>query len=223
MDRPVSGCTARAANECTGGIYGEVELRFIPDGLVGAYVRCDQSLDCFKVVLEGDVRGSAIVDILDGKTVVASAEVDEGCSEAIFERGNLELWSPDSPKLYVARVRTATQEVSVRFGIRSLESRGIRLYLNGKPFYFRGICEHGYYPITVHPPRDKNYYRMVIKTMKNLGFNAIRFHTWVPMAEYMEAADELGVVVEVETPNNTTYEEWCDIVNYCKHYTSPLA
>ena len=223
MDRPVSGCTARAANECTGGIYGEVELRFIPDGLVGAYVRCDQSLDCFKVVLEGDVRGSAIVDILDGKTVVASAEVDEGCSEAIFERGNLELWSPDSPRLYVARVRTATQEVSVRFGIRSLESRGIRLYLNGKPFYFRGICEHGYYPITVHPSRDKNYYRMVIKTMKNLGFNAIRFHTWVPMAEYMEAADELGVVIEVETPNNTTYEEWCDIVSYCKHYTSPLA
>ena len=80
-----------------------------------------------------------------------------------------------------------------RFGIRRLCTAGTDLRLNGEPFYFRGICEHGYFPMTAHPTRDKAYYRHAIRTLKRLGFNAIRFHTQIPMEEYMEAADELGI------------------------------
>ena len=104
-----------------------------------------------------------------------------------------------------------------RFGVRRLTADGIRLKLNSKPYYFRGTCEHCYHPITVHPTRDKEYYRRVIRILKELGFNSVRFHTYVPMPEYMEAADELGMVFEIETPNNTTYAEWLEIVNKCRH------
>ena len=38
MSRPVSGLTSRAANECTGGIYGDVSLRFYKENLYDAYV-----------------------------------------------------------------------------------------------------------------------------------------------------------------------------------------
>lgn len=55
--------------------------------------------------------------------------------------------------------------------------------------YLRGICEHCYYPETVHPTHDIDFYRNVILTIKKLGFNFIRFHTHIPVEEYMQAAE----------------------------------
>ncbi|MBQ7381221.1 MAG: hypothetical protein IJW69_03970, partial [Clostridia bacterium] len=133
------------------------------------------------------------------------------------------LWSPSSPRLYTAVVKTEHDRVTTTFGIRRMTSEGNRLYFNGEPYFFRGICEHCYYPVTVHPPRDKAYYRSSLRNLKALGFNSIRFHTHVPMPEYMEAADELGMVIEVETPNNTAQAEWTDIVKACRRHPSVCA
>lgn len=220
--RPVSGCTARAANECTGGIYGDIELRILKDNIDDIWVSSAKDCSEFTVCTVGAPTADATVRVLDGKRVVREGIIKAGDTSLTFSSEGLTLWSTDEPKLYVAEVSTEGQTVSRRFGIRRLVADGIRLYLNGKPFMFRAICEHGYYPLTVHPPRDKSYYRAVVRKLKELGFNAIRFHTWVPMPEYMEAADELGVLIEVETPNNTPYREWCDIVHYARRYTSPV-
>ena len=61
------------------------------------------------------------------------------------------------------------------------------------------MTEHAYFPQTVHVPRDLAYYGMVTAKRKELGFNFVRFHTYVPLAEYLEAADELGMLVHVES------------------------
>ena len=58
----------------------------------------------------------------------------------------------------------------------------------------------------------------MIRKQKQLGFNAIRFHTYVPPVEYMEAADELGILMEVETPNNTSLSEWEEIIRFCRRH-----
>ena len=70
------------------------------------------------------------------------------------------------------------------------------------------------------PNHDITFYRNVIRTVKKLGFNFIRFHTFVPAEEYMQAADELGILMEVESPNNTSLEEWKQIVAFCGRHTS---
>lgn len=220
MDRPVSGCTSRAANECTGGIYGDVELRFMKSGIRDIRVSTAADLKSFTVITDGALADEATVTILDGDLIVREGKIAAGDNRCTFDVGELSPWSVDSPKRYTAKLTTEKGNIERKFGIRRLISDGIRLRLNGEPFMFRAICEHGYYPLTVHPPRDKNYYRAVVRKLKELGFNAVRFHTWVPMAEYMEAADELGVLIEVETPNNTTYAEWVDIVRYTARYTS---
>lgn len=222
MERPVSGCTSRAANECTGGIYGDVELRILENNIEDIWVSTAKDLTQFTICTVGAPDVDALVKVIDGETVIREGVIKAGEQSITFDCDGLALWSVDEPKLYTAVISTETQELSRRFGIRRLVSEGIRLYLNGKPFMFRAICEHSYYPVTVHPPRDKNYYRAVIRKLKELGFNAIRFHTSVPMPEYMEAADELGVLIEVETPNNTPYREWCEIVHYARKYTSPI-
>lgn len=222
LDRPVSGCSSRAANECTGGIYGDLELRFAPEGLRDVRVSTSMECDTITIYAEGALKSDVCVKVLDGDAAVLEGIIkkDDGFVSLCTE--GMKLWSTDDPYRYRVVLSTENQTVSRMFGVRRLVSRGTKLYLNGEPFMFRGICEHGYYPVTVHPPRDKNYYRASLRKLKELGFNSVRFHTWVPAEEYMMAADELGMLIEVETPNNTTYEEWCDIVKYTARYTSVI-
>lgn len=222
MDRPVSGCSSRAANECTGGIYGDLELRFAPDGLRNVRVSTSKECDCFTVYAEGGLKADVTVKVFDGDIAVREGVIAANEGFVTFSTEGMKLWSPDDPYRYTVVLTTENQSVSRIFGLRRLLSKGMKLYLNGEPFMFRGICEHGYYPVTVHPSRDKNYYRASLRKLKELGFNAVRFHTWVPVEEYMIAADELGMLIEVETPNNTTYEEWRDIVKYTARYTSVI-
>lgn len=219
MERPVSGLTSRAACECTGGIYGDLELRTYEDELKDLWVTTATDGSSITVHTEGDC-GVKQVSIWDGNRRLIS--LDTADNQVDISTKDLEFWSPKHPNLYTAIVTTAHQRMERRFGVRRLTVQGTKLYLNGEPFYFRGDCEHCYHPLTVHPTRDKNYYRQVIRTFKSLGFNAIRFHTYVPQMEYMEAADEMGILMEIETPNNTTYEEWCDIVRMARHYTAPV-
>ncbi len=223
MDRPISGCTSRAANECTGGIYGDVELRLYTGALRDVWVSTAADMQTFTVHAAGGEDTPRTVTVKDGDKTVLTGEIPAGASEVSFPCDGLRFWSPADPYRYAVEVSCGEQTVTRAFGIRRLSARGTTLYFNGEPFYARGICEHGYYPLTAHPPRDKGYYRRVIRTIKSLGFNLIRFHTWVPMAEYMEAADELGILMEVETPNNTTYAEWQEIVSTCRRYTAPVA
>lgn len=218
--KPVSGVTSRAVCECSGGIYGDVSIMFVPDGLKGVRVLTEKDLGSFTVTVEGAVDCVKKITVSDGENAVRRGEIPPGCNVIRMKSDGLETWSPDSPKLYRLTVNTDNQEISVRFGIRRLTADGKRLMLNGKPFYFRGACEHFYQPKTLHPTRNVDYYFGVIRELKKYGFNSIRFHTWIPTEEYLIAADELGMVIEAESPNNTSVEEWEDIVRFCVNHPS---
>ena len=222
--RPVTGMTSRTVCECTGGIYGDVALRTFPDGLRDVWVSTSEDCSAFTVHAEGGEGVVKTVRILDGNACVRSGEIPAGETSLTFPADGLGLWSPDSPKLYEAEVSSERQQgeqsVRVRFGIRRLTVRGTKLFLNGEPYYFRGTCEHCYFPESVHPTRDRTYYRRNLRTLKKLGFNSIRFHTWIPPVEYMEAADELGMLMEAETPNNTSFAEWEEIVRFCRKHAA---
>ncbi len=217
---PVSGLTSRAANECTGGIWGDVEVRTYPDGLRDLWITTAQDCASFTVHVTGAADTVKKIRIFDGKSCIRTAKIPAGQTECVIGTQGFSLWSPDAPKLYKAVISTPRQEISVRFGIRRLTVDGIRLRLNGEPYFFRGSCEHCYQPMSVHPTREKSYYRMVIRRLKELGFNSIRFHTWVPPEEYMEAADELGMLMEIESPGNTTLAEWAEIVRFCRRHAA---
>ena len=216
----ISGLTTRAVNECTGGIYGDVEIRSFPDGLRDVWVTTAQDCSSFTVHTKGAQTHIRTVRIYDEETCLCTTEIAANQCEVSIDTDGYTYWSPDEPKLYKVVVSTASQELCCRFGIRRLTAKGTRLYLNGEPYYFRGVCEHCYQPYTVHPTRDKKYYRKVIKRLKELGFNSIRFHTWVPPYEYMEAADELGMLMQIDSPNNTLLDEWADILRFCRHYAA---
>ena len=213
----VTGITSRAASEYSGGISDHVELRVYRSPLRSAAVLTSKDLASCEVRIEAVAPVQLIWEVLDGETVLLSGEAD---GDFTFSTAGLSLWSPAHPKCYTLRLTAGDATLWEPFGIRRLDTRGLSFLLNGEPVYLSGVTEHCYYPLTVWPSRDVAYYRNIIKKFKELGFNYIRFHTVVPTEQYMQAADELGILLEVESPNYTSYEEWCEILRFCRRHPS---
>lgn len=220
--RPVSGCSTRASNNYTGGIWGDVEIRVYHNSVKDFWIDPKDDLTSFSVKFDAPLSHSGKLEIKDGSKTVYEAELKAGESAHEISTDGFTLWDTENPKRYTFSFIANSDCITRKLGIRKLTVDGRKLRLNGKYVYLRGICEHGYYPITVHPPKDKSYYRKSILKLKELGFNFIRFHTSIPMPEYIEAADELGMLMELETPNNTSLDEWENVVRFSRQFTAPV-
>ena len=158
--------------------------------------------------------------LLDPDGGVAGTAVGEA---AAIPAAALRRWSDRDPWLYtVEATLCAGGEVSdfrsFRYGLRQLETSGQRIRLNGRPVYFRGLTEHHYFPETANAPFDKEKYRRDITAWRELGFNFLRFHTWCPPEPYLEAADELGMLCQVEVPPHTDPAEWTRILKLLRRH-----
>jgi hypothetical protein len=89
---------------------------------------------------------------------------------------------------------------SVSFGIRSFRREGKRLTLNGRPVFLRGTLDCCIFPLTGYPPTDHAGWRKVFETAKAYGLNHIRYHSYCPPRAAFEVADEMGMLLHVETP-----------------------
>jgi len=213
----ISGLTNRAANEYTGGICGNVELRVKTSPLTDGYYVVSDDCKNIDIKLKMDYRDTVIWELLDGETVIKNGK---SSGDFTISAEGLDLWTPENPRLYTVRVYCGDGNLDISLGVRRFKADGQKFRLNGKPCFLRGVCEHCYFPETIHPNHDENYYRSIVKRLKELGFNFIRFHTYIPEEEYMKAADELGMLLHVESPNNTTFEEWKEIVRFCRKHPS---
>ena len=119
------------------------------------------------------------------------------------------LWSPEDPFLYEFTVETGHDRVESYFAIRSLEIKTVdgipRLCLNGKPYFFHGLLDQGYWPDGIYTPASPDAYAWDIQTMKDLGFNTLRKHIKVEPEEFYYQCDRLGMVVFQDMVNNGDY------------------
>ena len=211
----VSGLTTRALFRSTGGVNGHLELRYAKSDLADVHVTTAEDLKTFTVHVSGRDRFSYA--IADGNRIMAKGEAQ---GDFTLGTDGYALWSPENPKRYELRISAAGGSFVRQFGLRRLTAAGERLFLNGRPVYLRGVTEHCYFPKTVHVPRDLGYYRMITAKRKELGFNFVRFHTFVPPVEYLEATDELGMLVHIESPNFVSEPEYAAIVAFARTHPS---
>lgn len=117
---------------------------------------------------------------------------------------DVKAWNEFNPHLYTLAVEVgAGKQVDthkVDFGFRDFQSKGNAFELNGDPIFLRGTLECNIFPLTGHPPMDKEGWRKVFLSAKEWGLNHIRFHSWCPPKAAFEAADELGVYLQAELP-----------------------
>ena len=124
------------------------------------------------------------------------------------------LWTPEEPNLYPFTVTTEEDRVESYFALRSIESgvvNGIpRLLLNGKPYFFHGLLDQGYWSDGIYTPADPSCYESDILEMKGLGFNTLRKHIKVEPEEFYYQCDKLGMVVFQDMVNNGEYNFFRD-------------
>ena len=129
---------------------------------------------------------------------------------------NPHLWSPEDPYLYDFTVVTEADRVESYFAIRSLEIKKVgayqRLCLNGKPYFFHGLLDQGYWPDGIFTPATPQCYADDILTMKKLGFNTLRKHIKVEPEEFYYQCDKLGMIVWQDMVNNGDYNFYRDTV-----------
>ncbi|MFI3332612.1 MAG: glycoside hydrolase family 2 TIM barrel-domain containing protein [Rikenellaceae bacterium] len=116
-----------------------------------------------------------------------------------IELDSAKLWSPDTPNLYTVKVdlicdSEVVDSEKVRFGIRKFEFRDNQLYINGKKSYLRGVNRHQEYPYIGYALSDNAQYRDA-KRIKDGGFDYVRLSHYPQSPAFMDACDELGLVV----------------------------
>lgn len=146
------------------------------------------------------------------------------------------LWDIGKPNLYKAVTKLyengqLKDEVSTTFGVRTIELKpNDGLYLNGRKIKIQGVCMHhdlGALGAAV----NESAIRYQIRTMQDMGANAIRTSHNMPAPEYVRAADELGMllavesfdewaIAKVENGYHLYFKEWAekDLTNLVKHY-----
>src|SRR5215210_4184820 len=121
------------------------------------------------------------------------------------------LWSPEHPHLYDLRLELLDQDgqlldrVQSYFGMRKIEARDGKVFLNGRPLYQRLVLDQGYIPEGIlTAPADEDL-RKDIELAKEMGFNGARKHQKVEDPRWLFWADTLGFLVWGEMANAYQY------------------
>ena len=152
----------------------------------------------------------SITPPLSGKVLAA------GLGEFPLENGSVTIspenprwWNPEDPYLYEFSVETEQDRIESYFALRTLDIQKVdgvsRLCLNGKPYFFHGLLDQGYWPDGLLTPPAPESYADDILAMKALGFNTLRKHIKVEPEQFYYDCDRLGMVVFQDMVNNGRY------------------
>ena len=148
------------------------------------------------------------------------------------------LWSPEEPNLYDLRFELldaggeTLDVVDSYFGMRKIEVRDGKVYLNDSPYYQRLVLDQGYFPDGILTAPTDDYLRRDIELAKEMGFNGARKHQKVEDPRWLYWADRLGFLVWGEMANAYQYSpeyvrrittEWQDAVRRDYNHPSIVA
>ena len=114
------------------------------------------------------------------------------------------LWSPKSPTLYTARTEIVSagrvvDAEETRVGIRRIEFTRDGFRINGEKMFLRGTNRHQEHPYLGYAVPAAAQYRDA-KRIKEAGFDYIRLSHYPHAPAFMDACDELGLVVMDSIP-----------------------
>ena len=137
------------------------------------------------------------------------------------------LWTPSTPTLYNLLVRVLDKEGNVidgyrrRIGIRSIEFKGKDgFYLNGRPYGkpLIGANRHQDFAVVGNAVANSIHWRDARK-LKDVGMEIIRNAHCPQDPAFMDACDELGLFVIVNTPG---WQFWNDAPEFAQRVYSDI-
>jgi hypothetical protein len=142
----------------------------------------------------GKSAARAVLDPIDSETLYGN------CSLKIKEA---QTWDAEHPRLYrliliIEWDGEKTEQTSVRIGLRQIDRRGNKLFINGKEVKLRGICRHE----IMFSGRclTREIVRRDVALFKEANCNYIRTSHYPPCEYFLDLCDEQGIYAEDELP-----------------------
>ena len=141
--------------------------------------------------------GNLVKENSSTKRIAPESDVE---IKELFTINNAKLWSPKKPNLYQLETKVFIGENEIdsettNFGIRVFTfDNNQQLYINGEKTFLRGVNRHQEYPFIGYALSDNAQYRDA-KKIKEAGFNYIRLSHYPQSPAFLDACDELGIVV----------------------------
>ncbi|MCR5614097.1 glycoside hydrolase family 2 protein [Treponema sp.] len=136
-----------------------------------------------------------------------TADKESDSFTAVLEVKNAKLWSPETPSLYTIQVSLEPAgssvpgtEKTVRFAFRDIEFNKNGFFLNGAYYKIRGLDRHQSFAYAGYAMPD-SIQREDARILKyELGLNAVRTSHYPQSQSFIDACDELGLLVFTEIP-----------------------
>lgn len=183
-----------------GGIYREVYWIETPINYI-EHVHVSLTENTLKPTLNFNIQasgGQKVTIQMENNGVVVHLE---SCmlSDEITISSDIKLWEIENPHLYDIKVMLDDDDVyRFRTGFKTSEFKSDGFYLNGKKTKIIGLNRHQIYPYVGYA-MPKNGQIEDAKLLKSLG-NAVRTSHYPQSKHFLNACDELGLLVFTEAP-----------------------
>lgn len=197
-----------------GGLYREVSLRIVNDSFIAniaarpKHVLKSPALDVVCLTERGKTGQMLEVRLEDGGKLIATAKAPVAGLETTVSFAHLPkvtLWDLDAPKLYTVRVRliyngAVLDEDTRRFGFREAVFTDEGFVLNGKSVKIRGLNRHQTFPFVGQAMAARAQRRDAWILKNELHVNMVRTSHYPQSRHFLDACDELGLLVLEEIP-----------------------
>ncbi len=206
-----------------GGIYRDATLRVVPEVFLSDVfakpvnvLRADRSVQVQATIDAATVPRDPVrisARLQDGSDVLATASATVRITSpgttlvtfGITGMPNVTLWSPDTPKLYTVLVTLApagrqAHTVTVRTGFREAVFKPGGFYLNGERLQIFGLNRHQLFPYTGMAAAARLQRRDAEILKYELNCNMVRCSHYPQSPHFLDACDELGIMVWPEPP-----------------------
>jgi beta-glucuronidase len=188
-----------------GGLTRDVSLVEVPEQFVDDYDvhlnRADRSEIDGWVHVEGASAGGQVRLAIPDAGVSATETIDQqGRANFKVHTANLQLWSPENPKLYKVEIQSGSDAIADEIGFRIIEARGTQILLNGQPLFLRGVCIHAEAPYRTGRAYSQADVDTLFGWARELGVNFVRLAHYPHDQRMTRTADRLGILVWSEVP-----------------------
>ncbi|MCH5238783.1 MAG: DUF4982 domain-containing protein [Muribaculaceae bacterium] len=184
--------------------------------LVPTYLGDGKAEVNLEITLESSLKpyvGTVKTEILDnGKVMTQVSTTDSISNNAVinqkFNLNNIELWSPEHPKMYMAKTTVVNPDgkeavYETPFGIRTIEFTPEGFFLNGEKSFLKGVCLH-HDAGALGAVWNRDAWVRRLQLLKDMGCNAIRTSHNPPAPEFLDLCDTMGFLVEDEFTDSWT-------------------
>jgi len=194
-----------------GGLHRDVSLVTVPDHFIDDYdihlkhgptfSPADADTLTGYVHVEGAPAGTSVKIKVPEAGVDTEAKTDsEGRAPFEVKAKSLNLWSPETPKLYKVELSSGQDSLTDDIGFRDIRVDGTKILLNGKPIFLQGANMHAEAPYRGGRVNNDEDVKNIFGFLKDLNANFVRLCHY-PHDERMEReADRDGVMIWSEIP-----------------------